>query len=646
MPVVIPTSDQLQRGQALYKAGNLIEASQCFKSIIKNCSGCKAGKPSVLCECNDLLAACQNRTLADVLRKPCRCPQRAHMRCKEDGHVSALANLVMVAVKAKDYKRGLVYAQNLVYLAPRDPRGYLRLGQVLRLVDRHRTALGVYQQGIVLVAKAKPDHPGLKTLQDQAEIVRKLVSQVDPIETLPAELINLVFSHLSTRELCRFLRVSKSWKAFLESSAAKPLWLSQHYDVKSRFFKKPKPQTTQKYLVTYPGGQLKHLVLDQLDTVSHGDKVFIMLSALPRLETFILHGSATLTGNLPPIGKLPKLKVLSLAASIRIECAHLNRLIAASANTLEELAVMGCPYGHGESQRVDWPQLPNLRTLKLVSPGIGTPFVDMETVMCRTPNVENVLLDAIQFGRNRANDERPDGPLWPHLRRVALGPGFHVTRDMRFPALSEAVTELVLENDSILHVCTSLESAPEDMELTMIFSRPSNIISVGIPHLPRLETLVLRGRYPLTPEAFQLLAQPSVASDSLRHLYLSPFPWQALNVPGGLEWARPSEDQTGLEVLNANYLIGEVGRHIEDPDEALVRLCDHFPNLKDLDIGAETVSPITLGRLLEKTKITNLYHYQGALMTELRDWAKTISKNVTQGKNPKNLGSLEPDWPT
>lgn len=106
----------------------------------------------------------------------------------------------MVAVRAKDYKLGLVYAQNLIYLAPRDPRGYLRVGQVLRLMEKQHTALSVYQQGIGLVARANPDHSGLRTLQEQEKITSKLLSQVDPIEALPAELLVLVLSYLKTRQ--------------------------------------------------------------------------------------------------------------------------------------------------------------------------------------------------------------------------------------------------------------------------------------------------------------------------------------------------------------------------------------------------------------------------------------------------------------
>lgn len=106
----------------------------------------------------------------------------------------------MVAIKAKDHKLALVYAQNIVYLSPRDPRGYLRLAQVLRLMNRPATALAVYQQGVVLVAKADSNHPGLQALKEQAAILDKLVSQVDPFQVLPAELLVLVLRQLTTRQ--------------------------------------------------------------------------------------------------------------------------------------------------------------------------------------------------------------------------------------------------------------------------------------------------------------------------------------------------------------------------------------------------------------------------------------------------------------
>ncbi|KAK6069083.1 F-box domain-containing protein [Seiridium cupressi] len=634
MPAALTLAERLKNGQACYKSGHLIEASHHFKFVIKNCS-CQAGKPNLECTCSDFLAACKNRTLDGALRTSCTCPRRAQKRCKDESHITALGSLVMVAVKAKDYKLGLVYAQNLVYLAPRDPRGYLRVGQLLRLTDKHHTALAVYQQGIGLVTRANPNHSGLQALQEQEKATRKSISQVDPLEALPSELLVLVLSYLKTRQHCRCLRVSKLWKAFMQSHAARPLWLTQHFEPSMKTpIKSIKPNMVQKYFATYPGGQLRSLRIDDCTTVPLVRSKFIsVLRICPHLHHLALGGSVVIEAcDLPSTVKLPKLKSFYLGPQVIVYKELLDHLVKASRDTLEELHVFNLQHQNPRSPRglstPDWPRLPILHTLKLEAhPGHR---VDMGHIVHITPNVRTVWLDNMCY--DTAEDAmvaQPPELQWPSLQRVSIKRNVLFPMRRVFPTLTEAITELVLEGPNLSPILGFPADANENTPCVGML-KISGWTQGTTPFMPRwnfpnLERLILSSRYPLTAEAMFVLIRPSIQSGTLRHLDLDPFPWEVMRC-GGFR----NEDATCVTALRINCLIGEVGRYVDDADETLLELVSSFPNLENLDLGPETVSTLTVGRILE-AGVRNVYHTQGARLLELKEYARSMGKDVIRG---------------
>lgn len=80
-------------------------------------------------------------------------------------------------------------------------QGYLRLGQILRRDQKPAIAFQAYTQGAALVADKYPDDPRLEKMREQAGIVEKVMHKVDPILTLPLELINMIFTQLTTTEI-------------------------------------------------------------------------------------------------------------------------------------------------------------------------------------------------------------------------------------------------------------------------------------------------------------------------------------------------------------------------------------------------------------------------------------------------------------
>lgn len=415
--------------------------------------------------------------------------------------------------------------------------------------------------------------------------------------------------------------------------------------------------------MTYPSGHLKSLRVDNCARFITGDKLFTVLRACPQLEDLALSGHLVVSGEMPPVHKLPKLRSLYLGPHINVRPHHLDGMITAASDTLGELNILGFPspaYSQQGSLPLRWPPLPALHTIRISGPtNIAAIPIDMGYIMRMTPNVHTVWMEHLRFHESspavgggqpaaqEPSEEQPPELPWPGLRRVYLGPCVWSSAQTPFPPLPESLTELVVKEDRTLYQLM-LDSSP--MGVPTMFLYPPTFgsdLPVVIPSLPKLETLVLSGKQPLTPVAFQVLAQTAFENDTLRHLHLQPFPWAEARGPGAgfLQWARPGKDQTGLASLGVHGLIGEVGRHVADPDAALLDLARVFHHLRDLDVGGETVAPETLCRVLGDregegegaSSLRTLYHTQGARMLELKEWAAARGKNVVQGAHPATV---------
>lgn len=80
-------------------------------------------------------------------------------------------------------------------------KGYLRLGQILRRDQKPDIAFEAYNQGAMLVAEKYPDHPRLEVMRSQASAVERVMHKIDPMQTLPLELVNMIFTMLDTTEV-------------------------------------------------------------------------------------------------------------------------------------------------------------------------------------------------------------------------------------------------------------------------------------------------------------------------------------------------------------------------------------------------------------------------------------------------------------
>ncbi|ETS81440.1 hypothetical protein PFICI_06442 [Pestalotiopsis fici W106-1] len=669
----------VSKGTACYQSGDLIAASRQFRqlhpppsSIIpgygylltlshllfrqaaQSCK-CEVGKPNLECKCIDFLQACHDHTLSEALRQSCTCPRRAAKRCKDESHAVALGSLVLVCIKTKDYKLGLIYGQNLIRIAPRDPRGYLRLGQLLRLTKKQATALAVYQQGIALVARANPQHPGLVALQEQEKTTSKALIQIDPVHVLPTELFIQVLRNLKTKNYCGILRVSKSWKTFIERTRG--LWTEQEFYVNARIRptrlvppSKPIPafrlvpaSTIQKCLVTYPGGQLQSLTIrDCAAFPLLINKLATILRACPHLRHLSLAGSAALrTGYVRPESyKGPQLKTLYLGPNLTIDNDVVQYLMPNNCESLEELSLLGMPQGPFFLDPAG-PQYPRLHTLRLAGPSNQGPYpICMLTIAHMAPSIQVVSLDRVSLYFHEWQDVATINQ-WHNLKSLSMGKDIALDMSRNFPTvlvktpfLPEELEELVLTNTALRWNFSWEPERP--LEWGQWVVQPPHSPK---PYFPSLKTLVVRDmdhHAPKCHDKWKSLIAPSVASDKLRHLEICPFPWPLVrDLDQTRQWLEPEAGATGITALGISCLMASVGHEIDDADDALLQLVQLFPNLRDLDINQEPIGLSTLARILE-AGVDRIYHRQGAAMLTLKEWAQSKGKDVIHGSMPRS----------
>lgn len=442
----------------------------------------------------------------------------------------------------------------------------------------------------------------------------------------------------------------------MESGAARALWTEQHYQHTGPLRVVPRG-VQQRYLITYPGGQLRTLDIQNcamFPVVSK--KLPVVLKGCLQLRHLSLDGPVLLTEDqyLPRKYLGPQLRTLHLGAQWKSDIDLIEYLVSNNRETLEQLTLLHLPLRHS-LRRAFGGILPRLRTLRL-SGGEEEPepqwgFEDSDVrVICpldislRAPNVQAVYLDKatlMTFPSDAANARQ-----WPALRTLSLGRDVAI-RELRMdsppmvPSLTEDHEELDLLNQTAHRMVFDWRTDGNDLEWS------SNVVQLPDlerPYLPRLKRLVIadvhfdnlwRTDFDKQALKWKSLLGPSVRNDTLRHLEIHPFPWFLVRDTRTIRetkmWLEPPEGGIGITALGISGLMREVGSHVNDADDALCELAQLFPNLTDLDIGGETVSPATLGRIM-KSGVERIYHSQGNALLSLRDWAREQGRDVIQGE--------------
>ncbi|KAJ8125224.1 hypothetical protein O1611_g8415 [Lasiodiplodia mahajangana] len=220
----------LAKARAYYTDKQYPKATAIFKQITNSCA-CGVQARASPCCCKSLVPAIANSAVEAELRKKCICSAKSDVRCRSADHIDALDGLAAVYEAKRHMDTAIVIAEAMINLAPREPKGYLRLGRILRLQRSYRHAFQTYQQGIELVGKKNPSHPLLSILRQMRDKIRYSAVATDPLPLMPLELVAMIFKNLDFRSLCNCLRVSKSWKNLLTTrdKTIQALWRVQHF---------------------------------------------------------------------------------------------------------------------------------------------------------------------------------------------------------------------------------------------------------------------------------------------------------------------------------------------------------------------------------------------------------------------------------
>lgn len=246
------------------------------------------------CHCKDLnaLSLAPNHdklAMYNLATKPCTCGSGL-VSCDLPAHLGAIEGIAAAYDKLQAHSKALQYASLYVVMAPHVPEGYLRMAKALRLMDTLQASdtksrcTWIYHQALESVRTyGNKNHEKLKILHS---LLRK-----DIIVSLPAELQALVLQHLSQAELCRCMRVTKSWNQVSRNpSLWKDLRLVKNW---SALTPRPlRPGVLNDIILNRAAKLVKNLVIRGMRDFGIDDtKLRSILRALPQLRTLELRGS-------------------------------------------------------------------------------------------------------------------------------------------------------------------------------------------------------------------------------------------------------------------------------------------------------------------------------------------------------------------
>ncbi|KAI1112678.1 hypothetical protein F5Y14DRAFT_421056 [Nemania sp. NC0429] len=592
----------LAKAKAYYNDKHYSKATAIFKQIIDSCI-CGVQARTSPCCCKSLVPAITDGAVEAELRKKCLCSAKSDVRCKSAMHINALDGLAAVYEAKGQIDTALVVAEAMINLAPREPKGYLRLGRLLRLQRSYHPAFRTYKEGIELVAKKNSSHPLLSTLHKMRDKVKHSALATDPLPLMPLELVAMIFADLDFRSLCKCLRVSKSWKSVLTTAdkTIQSLWRVQNF---SHCAKPVRAAQLQKYAM-YSGSAVTQLVIRDcrqfgLDANALGR----IATSYRSLKILKLQASGDLqlqTISRPFSPCVPRLTSLYLGFYAPFVPELVNQIITSSADTLQELTLLNLPgrpivTAFADPLTANWPILQKLRTLRLGSrPYKDKAALNMASYMHTSPNVEEVWLEGIS--PTFRNASKPANP-WPRLKRLFMGRSVNWQEDGTPFPLSSDIEELHLMS---IHDTGSFLTRPW-MQNPDAYPMPKN-----------LKRFTLRDLIPdneVWPAYLERWVRPGLESGSLKDLgmmFSKPHP----------DWLRSYE----LRFLSLKGLSLEFGTDQFAIDEALSDLLERFPRLEGLDIAQEPFSNAALARAIQRGVKTIYFRGTHYARAGLRDWA-------------------------
>ncbi|MCJ1281109.1 hypothetical protein MMC26_000427 [Xylographa opegraphella] len=380
-----------KRGQDCYRAKKYQEALRCFDAVIAGC---------------------------------------------EDPPLSTLDNRAATYTKLEEFPKALADGRHMIQVAKAEVTGYLRTGQILQLMGKDKTALGIYEYGLKNVPRTNEN---LKLLEGMHEKLLRKCSAMDPslaprikdpLKSLPMELAQMVLQNLSFRTIVSLLRVSKLWKATLESIPA--LW--RHLDLSQT--RKNVRFSAIKACVIRSAGTLTHATLSHFDSVNSDALTYIALRC-KRLEYLELRAGISNESLLKAASIASSLRTLILLSGHEVSLDTVTQLLARS-KSLEHAEFYIRTRGHAAKWEGD---LSKLRVLKLhaARDSQGSLRLELDDLFTKAPHLHTLSLQTRTTTSPRIES---DYSSLTSLRSLALTDVDIAT----FPCLPPSLQSLSLTN--------------------------------------------------------------------------------------------------------------------------------------------------------------------------------------------------------
>lgn len=420
--------------------------------------------------------------------------------------VSILNNRAASFEKLESFKLAVKDGRDMIKIDKKDVRGYLRTGNILQKMDRLDAAIGIYKYGIKNVPVADENFKLLQGIHDKLTRQLSPPKAIDPFVMLPIELVEMIISYLTFRNMVTCLRVSKQWNRFLISRT--PLWINLDLSYAKR-------QVSAKFVrncIRRSQYKMKSAIVQRF---TNQDVLRSLATTCKTLESLEFLSGSIAGDSLCEIAMCAtQLKKLTLTSNISLSLDAVTQILRhrPSLTHAEFHSIVAT------GVRADWRvDLPNLQKLTL---GCGqessSPFsalLSLPALFARAPNLLDLSLSHWRLHPNLL-EEHDFTPLTSltslTLTRFALS---------TFPQLPSSLATLHLSSDNAT-IFTPLAPLAARNDQNALDSHLPHLLSLSLTHIAGLGPTLLSNlllHHGTTDSAVDLSAATKLHTLSLAH---------------------------------------------------------------------------------------------------------------------------------
>ncbi|KAJ9156140.1 hypothetical protein NKR23_g1350 [Pleurostoma richardsiae] len=483
-------SHKLREAQSLFKKKRYAEALRLAKELTWLCPCNKktwvsakkynlplSHLPLPVCHCRDFVLAAKSpdkTSVEKLVKEYCVCGSGI-TRCSAEDHCLALSLCSNIYEALKKFDAAYQYAILCVLTNPKSFQGYLLVARVLyakRSINplEKRVCKCMAKQGREVLWKysnASRKKEFFQAAEKRFTGIHDWVTRTDPVGTLALEILLMIFKHLSCKELCAAMTVSKGWQHIIKTP---DLWKSLVFGQK-----KPVSNATLSRIITNvcEGGATAVTISDARLFDLTVEKIARIMHGLRRLRSLTINSpmswrsaaSAVVPYWLPAPPPPHQLEAASSDQRVlgRLESLCLRGvmycvpqlfelLIERAASTLKELTMAA------ELRDFDFevfPNMPQLTSLKVLDLRDGS--FSLEPMVAKTPRLKKLYMSSAY--RTRDFPVQSDSWHWSNLEELAVDATLSYAFSWPITLTSEKLRAVHVQQYDVLY---AFERAPND----------------------------------------------------------------------------------------------------------------------------------------------------------------------------------------